>query len=177
MKLKEVFFAVIVAMVALITDGYFRDALAEVAVPPLTGRVVDLTGTLTSNAIASLTQTLRDLEARKGSQIAILIVPTTQPETIEQYSMRVAKTWKIGRAKINDGVIIVVAMSDHRLRIEVGYGLEGALTNVTAKRVIDENIAPHFSTGDFAGGISSGVARIISVIDREPLPPPDAPIR
>ena len=172
MKLKGVFFAVVAAVLAIIADGYVCDALAEVAVPPLTGRVVDLTETLTSDAVASLSQTLRDLEARKGSQIAILILPTTQPETIEQYSMRVAKIWKIGRAKIDDGVIIVVAKDDHMLRIEVGYGLEGALTNAAAKRVIDENIVPRFRAGDFAGGISSGVARIIGVIDLEPLPPP-----
>jgi uncharacterized protein len=155
----------------VIADGYSFDASAEVAVPPLTGRVVDLTGTLTSDETASLTQSLRDLEARKGSQIAVLFVPTTQPETIEQYSLRVAKDWKIGRNKIDDGVVIVVAKDDHKLRIEVGYGLEGALTNFTAKRIIDENIVPHFRAGDFAGGISAGVMRIISVIDNEQLPP------
>jgi uncharacterized protein len=147
-------------------------AAADVAVPPLTGRVVDLTGTLSSDQIAAQTQRLKDLEKRKGSQVAVLIVPTTQPETIEQYSLRVAEAWKIGRRKIDDGALLVVAKDDHKLRIEVGYGLEGALTDVTARRIIDEVIAPRFRTGDFAGGIDAGITRIISVIDGEPLPAP-----
>jgi uncharacterized protein len=150
-------------------------ATADVAVPPLTGRVVDRTATLSSRDIASLDQTLKDFEAKKGSQIAVLIVPTTQPETIEQYSLRVAEAWKIGRKKIDDGAILVVAKEDRRLRIEVGYGLEGALTDVTAKRIIDEVITPKFRSGDFAGGISDGVNRILRVIDGEPLPAPVKP--
>jgi uncharacterized protein len=150
-------------------------AAADVAVPPLSGRVVDQTGTLTSGDIASLTQKLRDLETRKGSQVAVLIVPTTEPETIEQYSIRVAEAWKIGRKKIDDGALLVIAKNDRHLRIEVGYGLEGALTDVTAKRIIDEDITPKFKSGDFAGGISAGVDRIIGVIDGEPLPAPEPP--
>jgi uncharacterized protein len=147
-------------------------AFADVAVPPLTGRVVDLTGTLSSDQIAAQTQRLKDLEKRKGSQVAVLIVPTTQPETIEQYSIRVAEAWKIGRKKIDDGALLVVAKDDHKLRIEVGYGLEGALTDVTARRIIDEVIVPRFRTGDFDGGIAAGITRIIGVIDGEPLPAP-----
>ena len=148
-------------------------AFADVAVPPLTGRVVDQTGTLSSGDVASLTQSLKDLETRKGSQVAVLIVPTTAPETIEQYSIRVAETWKIGRRKIDDGALLVVAKDDHKLRIEVGYGLEGALNDVTARRIIDEVITPKFRSGDFAGGISAGIDRIIAVIDGEPLPAPE----
>jgi uncharacterized protein len=148
-------------------------AAADVAVPPLVGRVVDQTGTLSSGDVASLQQTLRDFEARKGSQIAVLIVPTTAPETIEQYALRVAEAWKIGRKKIDDGAVLVVAKDDRKLRIEVGYGLEGALTDVTSKRIIDEIITPRFRSGDFAGGISSGVDRIIRVIDGEKLPAPE----
>jgi uncharacterized protein len=140
-------------------------ALADVAVPPLTGRVVDQTGTLSVGDIASLDRTLRDFEAKKGSQIAVLIVPTTQPETIEQYSIRVAEAWKIGRKQIDDGAILVVAKNDRKLRIEVGYGLEGALTDVTTKRIIDEVITPKFRSGDFVGGISDGADRIIRVVD------------
>jgi uncharacterized protein len=147
-------------------------AAADVAVPPLSGRVVDQTGTLASGDIASLTQSLKDLEARKGSQVAVLIVPTTAPETIEQYSIRVAEAWKIGRKKIDDGAVLVVAKDDRKLRIEVGYGLEGALNDVTTQRIIDEVITPKFRSGDFAGGISAGVDRIIAVIDGEPLPAP-----
>jgi uncharacterized protein len=159
------------SLVALMLCWAFA-AMADVAVPPLTGRVVDKTATLSSSDIASLDQTLKDFEAKKGSQIAVLIVPTTQPETIEQYSLRVAEAWKIGRKKIDDGAILVVAKDDRKLRIEVGYGLEGALTDVTAKRIIDEVITPKFRSGDFAGGISAGVDRIIRVIDGEPLPAP-----
>lgn len=147
-------------------------AVADVAVPALTGRVVDRTGTLSADRIAALERTLKDFEARKGSQIAVLIVPTTEPETIEQFSIRVAEAWKIGRRKIDDGAILVIAKNDRRLRIEVGYGLEGALTDVTAKRIIDEVITPKFRNGDFAGGIADGVGRMIRVIDGEPLPPP-----
>jgi uncharacterized protein len=147
-------------------------ALADVAVPQLTGRVVDLTGTLSGDQIAAQTQRLTDLEQRKGSQVAVLIVPTTQPETIEQFSIRVAEAWKIGRRKIDDGALLVIAKNDHKLRIEVGYGLEGSLTDVTARRIIDEDITPRFKSGDFAGGIAAGLTRIIGVIDGEPLPAP-----
>jgi uncharacterized protein len=147
-------------------------ALADVAVPPLVGRVVDQTNTLNSRHIESLNQRIRSFEQRKGSQIAILIVPTTQPETIEQYSIRAAEAWKIGRKKIDDGALLVIAKNDHKLRIEVGYGLEGALTDVTSRRIIDEVIAPRFKEGDFAGGISEGLTRMIGVIDGEPLPAP-----
>jgi uncharacterized protein len=147
-------------------------AVAQVAVPPLSGRVVDQTSTLSGDEVASLDRTLKDFEARKGSQIAVLIVPTTAPEAIEQYSIRVAEAWKVGRKKIDDGAILVVAKDDHRLRIEVGYGLEGALTDITAKRIIDEIITPKFRSGDFAGGISAGVDQMIRVVDGEPLPAP-----
>ncbi|GLR91579.1 hypothetical protein GCM10007857_82970 [Bradyrhizobium iriomotense] len=160
-----------VLLIALLLAFVFA-AAADVAVPQLTGRVVDQTGTLSSSDVASLSSRLRDFENRKGSQIAILIVPTTQPETIEQYSIRVADAWKIGRKKVDDGAILVVAKNDRHLRIEVGYGLEGALTDVTSRRIIDEVITPKFRSGDFAGGIADGVDRIVRVIDGEPLPAP-----
>ena len=147
-------------------------AAADVAVPPLTGRIVDLTGTLSSDDIAAQSRRLQELEKRKGSQLAVLMVPTTQPETIEQYSIRVAEAWKIGRKKIDDGALLVIAKNDHKLRIEVGYGIEGSLTDVTARRIIDEVIAPRFKSGDFAGGIAAGITHIIGVIDGEPLPLP-----
>jgi uncharacterized protein len=150
-------------------------AIADVPVPPLTGRVVDQTGTLSSADIASLSQKLKDLEARKGSQIAVLIVPTTQPETIEQFSIRVAEAWKIGRRKIDDGALLVVAKNDRHLRIEVGYGLEGSLTDITTKRIIDEDITPKFRSGDFAGGIAAGLDHMIRIVDGEQLPAPEPP--
>ncbi|WP_315724960.1 MULTISPECIES: YgcG family protein [unclassified Bradyrhizobium] len=145
---------------------------ADVAVPQLTGRVVDQTGTLSASDVAGLTQKLKDLETRKGSQVAVLIVPTTQPETIEQFSIRVAEAWKIGRRKVDDGALLVIAKNDRKLRIEVGYGLEGSLTDVTARRIIDEVITPKFRSGDFAGGIDAGIDRIIGVINGETLPVP-----
>jgi uncharacterized protein len=160
-----------VSLLALLVCWAFA-AFADVAVPPLSGRVVDQTGTLSSGSIDRLTQTLKNLEARKGSQIAVLIVPTTAPETIEQFSIRVAEAWKIGRKKIDDGALVVVAKDDRKVRIEVGYGLEGALNDATAKRIIDEVMTPRFRNGDFAGGISAGVDRIVGVIDGEPLPAP-----
>jgi uncharacterized protein len=150
-------------------------ALAVVAVPPLVGRVVDQTGTLSSGDVESLNQTIRSFEARKGSQIAVLIVPTTDGEAIEQFSLRAAEAWKIGRKKIDDGTMLVIAKNDRHLRIEVGYGLEGALTDVTTKRIIDEEITPKFKSGDFAGGVSAGVNKMIRVIDGEKLPVPEPP--
>jgi len=145
---------------------------AQVPVPPLTGRVTDQTGTLSAEQKAVLEQTLQAFEARKGSQLAVLIVPTTAPETIEQYALRVAEQWKLGRKKIDDGAVLVIAKTDRALRIEVGYGLEGALNDATSKRIISEIIAPRFKQGDFYGGITAGVDQIIRIIDGEPLPEP-----
>ena len=145
-------------------------AKAQVAVPPLVGHVTDQTGTLTQEQKATLEQTLSAFETRKGSQLAVLIVPTTSPEGIEQYALRVAEQWKLGRLKVDDGVILVVAKEDRTVRIEVGYGLEGALSDITSKRIITEIIVPQFKRGDFFEGLQSGVGQIISVIDGEPLP-------
>lgn len=150
-------------------------ALALVAVPPLSGRVVDQTGTLTAGDIASLTQALKDLETRKGSQVAVLIVPTTDGEAIEQYALRVAEAWRIGRKKIDDGALLVIAKNDRRLRIEVGYGLEGALTDATTKRIIDEDITPKFKAGDFGGGVAAGIDKMVRIVNGEKLPEPEPP--
>jgi uncharacterized protein len=143
---------------------------AQVAVPPLRSPVTDLTATLTPDQIATLEQRLREFEAAKGSQIAVLIVPTTQPETIEQYSIRVAEAWKLGRQGVDDGVLLVVAKDDRAVRIEVGYGLEGVLPDVLANRITDQVIVPRFRSGDFQGGISAALDRIIAVVEGEPLP-------
>jgi uncharacterized protein len=162
-------------LAVVLAFGFAFAAVAEVAVPPFTAEVVDQTGTLSSGDIAALTQRLRELQRRKGSQIAVLIVPSTQPETIEQFSIRVAEAWKVGRKRIDDGALLVVAKNDRHLRIEVGYGLEGALTDVTAHRIIDEVITPKFRQGDFAGGITAGVDRMIAAIQGEKLPAPEPP--
>ncbi len=146
---------------------------AEVPVPPLTARVIDQTATLSAGQQATLERTLRAFETRKGSQIAVLLVPTTAPETIEQYSLRVVERWKLGRPKVDDGALLIIAKTDRTLRIEVGYGLEGALNDATSKRIVSEVITPYFRQGDYYGGISAGVDRMIRVIDGEALPPPD----
>jgi len=144
-----------------------------VPVPALKARVTDLTGTLTPDQSAALEQKLAAFEARKGSQIAVLIVPTTQPEAIEQYSIRVAEQWKLGRKGVDDGALLLVAKDDRTLRIEVGYGLEGVLPDVVAKRIIADIIVPRFKAGDFYGGIDAGVDAMIRVVEGEPLPPPE----
>lgn len=147
---------------------------AQVAVPALLGHVTDQTKTLLPEQIAALEQTLSAFEARKGSQLAVLIVPTTKPEEIEQFALRVAEQWKLGRKKVDDGAILVVAKNDRALRIEVGYGLEGALSDIISKRIISETITPRFKQGDYFGGIEAGVAQIIKVVDGEPLPAPNS---
>ena len=149
-----------------------------VPVPKLSARVTDLTGTLTAEQQNALEQKLAAFEAAKGSQLALLIVPTTRPEEIEQYSIRVVEQWKLGRGtqdgkRIDDGALLLVAKNDHRIRIEVGYGLEGVLTDATSNRIIDETIAPAFRQGNFYGGIDSGLEQMMKLIDGEPLPPPE----
>ena len=149
-------------------------AHAQLAVPPLSGHVVDQTGALSADQKALLEQQLAAFEASKGSQIAVLIVPTTAPEAIEPYTLRVAEKWKLGRKKVDDGAILVIAKDDRTLRIEVGYGLEGALSDAISKRIIDETIVPRFRQQDFAGGIAAGAVQMMAVVNGEPLPAPVA---
>ena len=147
-------------------------AQAEVAVPPLAHRVTDLTSTLDAQQAQALEARLAAFEAKKGAQLAVLLVPTTQPETIEQYGIRVAETWKLGRKGVDDGALLLVAKEDRALRIEIGYGLEGALNDATAKRIVAEIITPYFRRGEFYAGIDAGIAAMMKVIEGEPLPPP-----
>jgi uncharacterized protein len=158
-------------------------------VPPLSARVTDLTGTLSAAQRAQLEAALAELERRKGAQVAILMVPTTSPETIEAFGIRVAEAWRLGRgqasarrdtgdagrAAIDDGVLLLVAKDDRRVRIEVGYGLEGAIPDAVAKRIIGEAIAPRFRAGDFHGGLQAAVADVARRIEGEDLPPPWQP--
>lgn len=150
----------------------FSAHAALVSVPALEKHVTDLTGTLDAGQQSALEAKLQSLEASKGSQIAVLIVPTTQPEDIAQYAIRVAEQWKIGRKGIDDGVILLVAKQDRKLRIEVGYGLEGAIPDAYAKRIIAERISPRFKQGDYYGGLNDGLDQVISLISGEPLPAP-----
>ncbi len=146
-----------------------RDGLQPV--PPLQARVTDLTGTLSASERQALDAKLADWEARTTNQLAILIVPTTKPEAIEGYSIRVAEAWKLGQKGKDNGAILLVAKDDKQMRIEVGYGLEGVLTDITSHRIITETIAPQFSKGQFAAGLEAGVDRIISVVSEgKPLP-------
>jgi uncharacterized protein len=144
-------------------------------IPPLAARVTDLTHTLTAAEMAALEAKLADWEARTTNQLAVLIVPTTQPEPIEAYSIRVAEKWQVGRKGKDNGALFLVAKDDKRMRIEAGYGLEGTLTDATARRIIAETVAPHFREGRFAAGISAGVDRIVAVVaEGKPLPPRQA---
>ena len=146
---------------------------AQVALPPLEARVTDLTGTLTAAQQSALEEKLAAFERRKGAQIAVLILPTTQPEDIAQFGIRLAEAWKLGRAAPDDGAILIVAKDDRAMRIEVGRGLEGALTDVTSSRIVNDTIAPLFKQGDFHGGVNAGLDQMIRVVDGEPLPAPD----
>ncbi len=165
--------AAVLCAVATLLFASATPAQSLVAVPPLTSPVTDTTGTLATDQLAALDAKLRAFEQAKGSQVAVVIVRSTQPETIEQYALRVAEAWKIGRKGVDDGAILVVALDDRKLRIEVGYGLEGALPDATANRIIDEDIVPAFRRGDFYGGIGTGVDRMLRVIEGEPLPEPE----
>ncbi len=147
------------------------EAWAQHAIPPM-ARVVDETGTLTGGQRAALTQKLAAFEQRKGSQIAVLIVQSTEPEGIEEFAIRVGEAWKLGRKGVDDGAIIVAALKDRRLRIEVGYGLEGALPDAITKRIIAEIIAPQFRKGAIYAGLDAAVDRMIGVIEGEALPAP-----
>lgn len=142
-------------------------------VPALKTRVTDLTQTLSQTERTALEEKLAAFESKKGSQIAVLLVPTTQPEDIAQYAIRVAEQWKIGREKSDDGVLVLIAKSDRKMRIEVGRGLEGAIPDVYAKRIVSDVIGPKFKQGDFYGGLDAGVDQIITLVDGEALPAPN----
>lgn len=145
-------------------------AVAQGAVPALTGHVNDQTATLSASQVAALEQTLAAFEARKGSQVAVLLVASTAPEAIEAYALRVVEQWKLGRRKVDDGVLLVIARDDKAVRIEVGYGLEGVLTDLGSRRIIDETLLPRLRQQDYAGGITAAVGQILAVIDGEVLP-------
>lgn len=136
----------------------------EQPIPPLSAHVTDLTGTLSSSDRQALEAKLADWEARTTNQLAVLIVPSTKPETIEEYSIRVAEAWKVGQKGKDNGVVFLIAKNDKQMRIEVGYGLEGDLTDVASRRIIGDTVAPLFSQGKFAEGINAGVDRIMAVV-------------
>jgi uncharacterized protein len=141
--------------------------------PELKARVTDLTATLSPEQSSRLEEKLQAIETKKGSQVVVLLLPTTQPESIEAFGIRLAEAWKIGRKGSSDGVIVIVAKNDRRMRLEVGYGLEGAIPDAVAKRIVAERMAPRFKQGDFAGGIDSAVDALSGIIDGEALPDPN----
>ncbi len=168
--IRATMFAVGVVIACLLANTAMAQQLQPV--PPLEAHVTDLTGTLGAAERDALDKRLAALDESKGSQIAVLIVPTTRPEAIEQYSIRVVDAWKLGRKAVDDGVLLLVAKDDREVRIEVGQGLEGAIPDVIAKRIIEEHITPSFRDGNFAAGINAGVDAIVARVEGEPLPEP-----
>ncbi|QSI33674.1 YgcG family protein [Variovorax sp. RKNM96] len=149
-------------------------ALAQglLPVPALTARVIDQTGTLDAAQRSGLETKLAAFEQRKGSQIVVLMVPTTQPEDIASYAQRVGDAWKIGRKDVGDGLLVIVAKDDRKMRIATAKALEGAVPDLAAVRIIDEEMKPRFRNNDFAGGLNAAVDRLIGLVDGEPLPEP-----
>jgi uncharacterized protein len=166
-------FRLLVLLVAAIP--WVASAQGLQPIPTLERRVTDAADILSADQEAALEEKLAAFEARKGAQIAVLAVTSTAPEEIEQYSIRVVDAWKLGRKGVDDGALLIIAVDDRRLRIEVGRGLEGVLTDLTSNRIIDETITPLFRAGDYAGGVNAGVDRLIAVVDGEPLPEPEQP--
>jgi uncharacterized protein len=171
-RVKVTFKAILLTLVAMLLLASKMAFSAMVEVPAFTARVVDLTQTLSPSEQAAFEAKLKSFEETKGSQIAVLIVPTTRPEEIEQYAIRVVEAWKVGREKVDDGALLLIAKEDRKVRIEVGYGLEGVVPDLYAKRIINEVITPQFKRGNFSGGIDSALTALIGLINGEPLPAP-----
>ena len=162
------------ALVLLLMPSLVLAGAQQVAIPALAARVTDLTNTLSSEQQSALESRLAQFEQQEGSQMAILLVPSTRPEAIEQYSIRVVDEWKLGRKGVDDGILILVAKNDREMRIEVGYGLEGVIPDAIAHRIIEETMVPYFRQGDFYGGLSAAVEQLAGLVAGEPLPAPQA---
>lgn len=143
-----------------------------VDIPTLQSPVTDLTQTLSVEEQAALNQKLTQFSQQSGSQVAVLLLPSTQPEEISQFGIRLADAWKIGREKQDDGVIVIIAKNDRKMRIEVGYGLEGAIPDAIAKRIISEQMSPAFKQGQFYQGLDLATDTLIKLIQGERLPAP-----
>ncbi|MET3178692.1 UNVERIFIED_ORG: uncharacterized protein ABIC43_001846 [Variovorax guangxiensis] len=162
--------ALVAAWMLLASGGALAQGLLPI--PTLTARVIDQTGTLDSAQRNGLETKLTAFEQRKGSQIVVLMVPTTAPEDIAAYTQRLGDAWKIGRKDVGDGLLVVVAKDDRKMRIATAKTLEGAVPDLAAARIIDEEMKPRFRSGDFAGGLNAAVDRLIGLVDGEPLPEP-----
>ncbi len=157
-------------LVAVAIGGAASPA-AALDVPPLTGRIVDAAHLLPADLAVSLSAELAAHEARTGNQVALLTLPSLQGEPLEEFSHRVATTWKLGQKGTDNGVLVLVVPGDRKVRIEVGYGLEGTLTDAKSSRIIREEMAPRFRDGDFAGGIAAGVKAVLGTIEGTYTPP------
>ena len=175
-RLRRVARAWLACALLIVGSALSTSALAQALapIPTLDAPVIDTTGTLDATQKAALDQQARALQQRKGSQVQVLMVPTTEPETIEQYTVRAFEQYKLGRKNVDDGVLVVVAKNDRRVRIEPGYGLEGAIPDAIANRIIQEYLVPKFRAGDYGGGLIDGTAALVKLIDGEPLPEPMA---
>ena len=162
----------LLSLAFVLIAGFAPRAPAQIPLPKFEALVTDLTGTLTAQQQASLDDKLTQFQARKGAQVVVLMLPSTAPEDIAQFGIRLAEAWKVGREGPDDGLILIVAKDDRAMRFEVGHGLEGALPDALASRIINETIAPLFKQGDFYGGINAGLDQAIRVIDGEALPAP-----
>jgi uncharacterized protein len=174
-RLRGVWLCAFIASLVLFFGGAAFAAEGDPQpVPKLTARVMDLTGSLSAADQAAIEARLKAFEDKKGAQIAVLIVPTVQPETTFDYASRVFTEWKLGRKGVDDGVLFVVAKGDRKMQILTGPGISGSLTDAMSKRIIAEIVAPKFRANDFAGGIDAGTQKIMAVIEGEALPPPPA---
>ncbi|WP_087748110.1 MULTISPECIES: TPM domain-containing protein [unclassified Acidovorax] len=165
----------VISFIAFGIGTAYADTL--LAVPALTARVLDQTGTLKASQLQALDQQLAALEQSEGSQVVVLMVATTAPEDIASYANRVANAWKIGRREVGDGVLVLVAKDDRKMRVEVAKTLEGAIPDIAAARIIDTAMKPRFREGDFAGGLQAAVSQLSARIAGEALPEPQAPAR
>ena len=170
--IRNILAAVLLWLTCTLAHAQPLATASQVAIPALDSPVVDTTGTLDAIARQNIEAQARALQQRKGSQLQVLVVPTTQPEDIAQYAVRAFEQWKLGRNGVDDGVLLVVAKDDRRVHIEVGYGLEGAIPDATAFRVIQEYLVPKFRANDYAGGITDATAALVKLVDGEPLPAP-----
>jgi len=172
MAFAHIWRALAALLLAVLVPWHFASAQALQPVPALTARLIDQTQTLSPEQATAIESRLREIEEKSGSQVVVLIVPSTSPEDIAPYAYRVASTWKIGRKDVGDGLLIVIAKNDRRMRMEVARTLEGAIPDLAASRIIEQQMGPHFRQNDYAGGILAALDQVAARIAGEQLPPP-----
>jgi uncharacterized protein len=170
MTVRKAWQGLVLCLLALLPIGVWAQALQPV--PALTARVIDQTGTLDAASLAAIEAKLAAFEQTKGAQVVVVMVATTAPEDITDYTQRLGDAWKIGRREVGDGVLFVIAKDDRRMRIATAKTLEGAIPDLLARRILDQAVTPAFRQGDYAGGIQAGVDQILARISGEALPLP-----